>query len=102
MTKTNDEVMEDLLRAKRKGEKIFYGASAASRTTPIENDHVWDLNNNVYLIRRRREYIISISDRDKNNPIIEYTDNHWTRSDFGKTESGEYILMREVYPEEME
>ena len=101
MTKTNDEVMEDLLRAKRKGEKIFYGASAASRTTPIENDHVWDLNNNVYLIRRRREYIISISNRHEDDPAIAHTKNNWTRSDFGRTESGEYILMREVYPEEM-
>ena len=102
MTKTNDEIMQDLLTAKRKGTKIFYGPEAAKRTTPVEYDHTWDLNNNMYLICHRREYIISISDRDKNNPIIEYTDNRWTRSDFGKTETGEFILMREVYPEEME
>lgn len=101
MSKTNDEIMQDLLTAKRKGEKIFYGETAATRTTEVEADHEWNLNHNMYLIRRRREYIVQIDDRDISNPKIRHTDNHWTRSDFGKTEMGEYVLMREVYPEEM-
>ena len=109
MNETNDAVMQHLLTAKRKGTKIFYGRkytetgelSTAEPTTVVETDHAWDVSNNVYMIRHRREYIISIDDRNKDNPEITYTENNWTRSDFGKTEMGEYILMREVYPEEM-
>ena len=101
MSKTNDDLMQELLRAKRNNETIFYGFKDGKLDGIVEDDHAWDLNNNEYKIRHRREYIIKISDRDKNNPVVEYTDNHWTRSDFGKTEMGEYVLMREVYPEEM-
>lgn len=101
MAKTNDELMQELLRAKRNGEKIYYGCKGGTLPNIVENDHEWNLTDNMYVIRHRREYIIKIDDRDKDNPAIEYTDNHWTRSDFGKTEMGEYVLMREVYPEEM-
>lgn len=101
MTKTNDDLMQELLRAKRNGEKILYGFIGGILDGIVEDDHAWDLNNNVYKIRRRREYIIKIDDRDKDNPEVYATESHWTRSDFGKIELGEYILMREVYPEEM-
>jgi len=101
MSKTNDEIMQDLLTAKRQGEQIFYGDTADTRTTEIEDDHTWDLNNNMYLIRRRREYIIQVMNDNKKNPIIHSTENHWTRSDFGNSEMCEYVLMREVYPEDM-
>jgi len=96
-----DDLMYELLRAKGNKEKIFFGPTADERTTEIKDDHTWDLNNNMYLIRHRREYVVMVADKDKNNPTIERTDNNWTRSDFGRTGLGEYILMREVYPEEM-
>lgn len=100
----HDDLMHKLLLAKSHGEVVTYWPQVrAEAHTPklVEEDHIWDLQNNVYNIRVRREFIIKIDDRDKNNPEVAYTDNHWTRSDFGKIELGEYILMREVYPEEM-
>ena len=100
MSKTNDELMYELLQAKRKGEKVFYSCGKGPEVV-IEVDHTWNLTDNVYRIRRRREFIVKIDDRDTDKPVVAHTDNHWTRSDFGKTESGEYVLMREVYPEEM-
>ena len=101
MAKTNDDLMQELLRAKRNGDKIYCGTIGGLLSTEVKGDHAWDLVNNTYEIRHRREYIINIDDRDKDVPEIIQTENNWTRSDFGKTETGEYILMREVYPEEM-
>jgi len=96
-----DDLMYELLRAKGNKEKIFFAPLGQEPTTPVDDEHQWDLNHNVYYIRRRREFIVQIMDRDKKNPIIHSTENHWTRSDFGNTEMCEYVLMREVYPEEM-
>jgi len=90
---TNDDVMYELLKAKKEGLKIVYGDLGFSLT--VEEDHLWDLSNNTYSIIRPREYIICIPKKGK--PYIEKLENRWTRSDFGKRENGDnYILMREV------
>jgi len=89
MNKTNDDVMQELLKAKKEGLRIVYDNIC------IEENHAWDISNNTYSIIRPREYIICIPKKGK--PYIEKLENRWTRSDFGKRENGDnYILMREV------
>lgn len=97
MSSSNDDLMYTLLKAKRDGEKIYCSTGKGPETV-IKADHAWDLNNNVYRIRTRREYIIRIKDGES---TIEETSNHWTRSDFGRSEGSDFILMREVFQEEM-
>lgn len=98
---TNDELMYKLLEAKRRGDKIYYIPRTSNTAFPIEADHRWNLVANEYEIRPRREYIIRIPRNGE--PRIEHVTNEWTRSDFGMESDGnEFILMREVYPEEQQ
>jgi len=95
----NDSLIRTLLDAKAKGEKILYAAKGKTPNILIEDDHAWDLVGLDYKIRRRREFVIKV--RDDDVAYIECEYNNWTRSDFGKSGQDEYILMREVYQEEM-
>lgn len=93
----NDELMLELIKAKKEGLKITFGASGFSS---VSENHAWDLNKNVYKIIRPREYIIHIP--TKGDASIQEISNNWTRSDFGMTAGGdEYILMREVFKEDI-
>ena len=95
----NDEYMGQLLTAKANGEKILYAATGDVPCTLVEDDHLWDLAGLDYKIRRRREFIIKV--RDGDHAKIEHEHNNWTRSDFGRSGQDDYILMREVYQDEM-
>ena len=97
--KNNDELMRELLTAKANGEKIFYAEKGKHPGTLVEDDHAWDLAGLEYKIRRRREFIIKV--RDGDHAKVEHEHNNWTRSDFGTTGQDEYVLMREVYQDEM-
>lgn len=98
---SNDTLMACLLSAKAKGETIFYYGSGDDSDGIVKDDHAWDLSRLIYKIKVRREFIINVRS-DGTQPEIVETHNEWTRSDFGKYNGNdEYILMREVYPEEM-
>lgn len=99
MSKSNDEKMLELIKAKKEGLKIVYGEIGFQHI--VEKNHAWDLHNN-YTIIRPREYIICIPS-DGREAFIKDTVNIWTCSDFGKLSGrgAEYILMREVFEDEM-
>ena len=92
--------MYKLLAAKKEGTKIYYRDKKVLTWIEVEDGHAWNLQINEYDIRARREFIVSISKGGVAN--IKETHNNWTRSDFGlDTEGNDYVLMREVYREEM-
>lgn len=101
----SDDLMYQLLKAKKNGDKIYYQTKVDEglRLSPpmlVGEDHIWNLESNCYKIRKRREFIILVD--KEGNPNIYEKENYWTRSDFGpNADGGEYILMREVYQEEM-
>lgn len=95
----NDTLMKKLLDAKAAGEMVYYAAKGNIPHTLVEDDHAWDLAGLDYKIRSRREFIILV--RDNGESTIEHEHNNWTRSDFGPNGHGEYILMREVYQDDM-
>lgn len=99
MSKNNDDLILGLIKAKREGLKIVYGDIGHSII--VEDNHAWDLFNNTYTVVRPREFIICIP-QDGRDPFVKEVRNTWTRSDFGKYSGGaEYLLMREVFVEDI-
>lgn len=93
----NDELILRLIAAKRDGLTIMYGD--VGHELKVEENHCWDLKYN-YRVIRPREYIVFVS-KDGEVKIVA-TKNNWTKSDFGRLKDGdEYILMREVFKEDM-